>query len=277
MKFGLCCSPASLDFSQPRFLDNIARLKDSGAAYLEFPVAAVTPEGEEREFDALCTALADAPLAVEAFNSFIPAHHRLTGPDVDLQGVLEYCRIALARCRSLGADVVVLGSAGARKVPAGFDEGEALEQFTQFCRELAPLAQQNGVTICIEPLNANEDNLLLSVERGAQIVDAVAHPNIQLLADLYHIELEGESLENVAAAGARLRHTHVADVGRVAPGYAENGEADFRGFFDALHRAGYDTSTHAARCSFEGSYQDMFEQAGPLLGLLKDRYRSAIS
>jgi sugar phosphate isomerase/epimerase len=277
MKFGLCCSPVTLDFPQPQFHENIARLKDSGADYLEFPVVATAPESEEREFEALRSALDGAALAVEAFNSFIPGHHRLTGPEVDLGKVLEYCRVALARCQALGAEVVVLGSAGARKVPNGFDEQTAERQFIEFCRELAPLAQHNGIVICIEPLNAKEDNFLLSVEKGAQLVDAVAHPNIQLLADLYHIELEAEPLEHVAAAGARLRHTHVADVGRVAPGFAQQGEADFTGFFAALHRAGYDTSTHAARCSFEGSYQDIFEQATPLLGLLKERHQAAIS
>jgi sugar phosphate isomerase/epimerase len=277
MKFGLCCTPESLAFSSSAFSENLARLKSSGAEYLEFPVAAVSPEGEERNFDALQTALSDAPLGVEAFNSFIPAQHRLTGPDVNLNRVLEYCRIALSRCKALGAEIVVLGSAGARRVPEGFDKSEAEEQFVRFCNALAPIAQQNGITICIEPLNANEDNLILSVEHGARIVDAVAHPHIQLLADLYHIELEGEPLENVAAAGARLRHTHVADVGRVAPGYAAPDEADFRGFFSALHRAGYEASTHAARCSFEGSYQNIFEQAGPLLHLLSARHQAALS
>jgi sugar phosphate isomerase/epimerase len=277
MKFGLCCSPQTLAYSHPQFQDNIARLRQAGAEYLEFPVAATSPEGDAREFDALRSALENAPLRIEAFNSFIPAHHRITGPDVELKSVLSFCHVALERCKSLGGEVVVLGSAGARKVPEGFEKEQAEKQFVKFCRELGPLAAETGVTICIEPLNAREDNLILSVRHGARIVDEVAHENIQLLADLYHIELEGEPLENVAAAGARLRHTHVADVGRVAPGYAAQGEADFRGFFAALNRAGYDRSTPAARCSFEGSYDDMFAQAEPLVSLLRDRYNAAAS
>jgi sugar phosphate isomerase/epimerase len=277
MKFGLCCSPQTLAYSHPQFQDNIARLRQVGAEYLEFPVAATSPEGDAREFDALRSALENAPLRIEAFNSFLPAHHRITGPSVDLKNVLSFCRVALERCKALGGEVVVLGSAGARKVPEGFDPKQAEKQFVQFCRELGPLAAEIGGMICIEPLNAREDNLILSVEHGARIVDEIAHPNVQLLADLYHIELEGEPLENIAAAGTRLRHTHVADVGRVAPGFAAQGEADFRGFFAALNRAGYDKSTPAARCSFEGSYDDIFVQAKPLISLLRERYSAAIS
>ena len=275
MKFGLCCSPQLLGFPESQFQDNIVRLVDAGAEYLEFGVAATTPESNEGEFEKLQAALEAAPLRVEAFNSFIPAHHRITGPDVNLKKVLEYCNIALTRCRQLGADVVVLGSAGARKVPEGFDFAQAEKQFIDFCRELGPVAQENNITICIEPLNANEDNLILSVRHGAEIVDEVAHPHIQLLADLYHIELEGESLDNIAAAGNRLRHTHLADVGRVAPGFAASGEADFQGFLTALKQAGYEESTHTPRCSFEGSYENIFEQAAPLLTLLRARHAAA--
>jgi D-psicose/D-tagatose/L-ribulose 3-epimerase len=270
MKFGLCCSPALLGFPQPEFIDNIARLADAGADYLEFPVAATVPEGSDEEFETLLAAMENSPLRVEAFNSFLPGHHRITGPEVKLGPVLDFCRVAMRRCKSLGAEVVVLGSAGARKIPEGFSAIEAEKQFVRFCRELGPLAAEAGITIAIEPLNHREDNLILSMVDGAHIVDDVAHPNIQLLADLYHIEIEEESLDKVAAAGKRLRHAHLADRGRVAPGYSVEGQANFQGFFAALRRAGYDQGSHVARCSFEGSYEDIFEQAGNIVKRLRD-------
>lgn len=274
MKFGLCCSPQQLGFEQGELVDNIRRLQTAGADYLEFTVAATHPEGNPDDWEAVCGAFENAPLRVEAFNSFIPAHHRITGPNVQLAGVLDYCSVALKRCRALGAQVVVLGSAGARKAPEEFDKQQAEKQFVEFCRELAPIAQDANITVCIEPLNHKEDNLILSVEHGARIVDEVAHPSIQLLADLYHIEIEGEPLENVAAAGSRLRHAHLADKGRVAPGFATEGEADFRGFFAALASAGYTEST-PGRCSFEGTYENIFAQAQPLIDFLEQRSQPA--
>jgi sugar phosphate isomerase/epimerase len=245
-------------------------MQEAGADYIEFGVGAVKPDNDESEFEGLRTALESQPLRVEAFNSFIPAHHRITGPDVDLSRVLSYCRTALSRCKALGGEVVVLGSAGARKVPDGFDKAEAERQFVQFCRELGPIADEAGIDIALEPLNSKEDNFLLSVEHGARLVDEIAHPRIQLLADLFHMAEEKEPLEHVAAANGRLRHTHVADLGRVAPGFAPGGEEDFLGFFRNLRAAGYD-----ARCSFEGSFQDIGKQSKPVLDLLRRRWQES--
>lgn len=274
MKFGICCHPTSLG-AEASFQDDIAALQAATVEYLEFPVAAVSPEGSESDFVDLQRRLDGAALKVEAFNGFLPGHHRITGPDVDLGKVLAFCGVALPRCKALGGDVVVLGSAGARKVPDGFDLLEAERQFVAFCREVAPIAAQAGITICIEPLNAREDNLILSVAHGARIVDEVAQPSIQLLADFYHMMEENEPLENVVEAGGRLRHTHLADVGRVAPGFAVGAEADFTGFFRALKASGYEGSTPSARCSFEGSYDDMLSQTPSMIALLKERYAMA--
>lgn len=279
MKFGICCSPGALETETSTFSENTAALKEAGVAYLEFPVAALTPESDTSALAALQSKMADAALPVEVFNGFLPAHQRITGPNVDLRAVLEYSRTALARCKELGGDVVVLGSGKARRVPDGFDTTRAEKQFIEFCRELAPIAQENAITICIEPLNTREDNLICSVAHGAQIVDAVAQPSIQLLADFYHMMEENEPLENIVQANTRLRHTHLADVGRVVPGTAENGEADFTGFLRALKNSGYAGSTPddkpAARCSFEGRFTNLSEQAAPMIAILHARFAMA--
>lgn len=278
MEFGICCSSTALETETADFAENAAILKSAGVAYLEFPVASLTPESDESALEGLLSKMANAALPVAAFNSFLPAHQRITGPNVNLHAVLEYSQTALARCRKLAGDIVVLGSGKARCVPEGFDSLLAENQFIEFCRELAPIAQENQITICIEPLNAREDNLICSVEHGAKIVDEVAQPTIQLLADFYHMMEDNEPLENVVAAGGRLRHTHLADIGRVVPGCAENGEADFVGFFRALKNSGYAGShrvgstpnaKRAARCSFEGRFENVWTQTAPMIELLR--------
>ncbi|HEX8236302.1 MAG TPA: sugar phosphate isomerase/epimerase family protein [Abditibacteriaceae bacterium] len=274
MKFGICCGPTSLAHEGEDVAASVARLmtfmQEVGADYVEFGVGATLPEGSEADWEALRAAVTNQALRVEAFNSFIPGHHRITGPDVNLQRVLDYCRTALPRCKALGGEVVVLGSAGARKVPAGFSHDEARQQFIRFCRALNPIAEEADITIALEPLNTKEDNFLLSVGDGARLVDEIAQPRIQLLADLYHMAEEKEPMQNVAQAGARLKHTHLADIGRVAPGFATEGEEDFIGFFRAMRTADYD-----ARCSFEGRFDDMSTQVEPALALMKQRWQES--
>ena len=265
MKFGICCAPNALG--------DVARLMnvmaDAGADYVEWDVGSAMKS--EQEFDRLCAAVAQAPLKPEAFNGFIPATHRLTGPDVDLQGTLDYASEAMRRCSALGAQIIVLGSGGARKLENGWEPTRGLDQFETFCRELGPRAAQHHITVAIEPLNSREDNLIHSVAAGAAIVDAVSHPNIQLLADFYHIFQDDEATDDVAKVGSRLKHAHLADLGRVAPGFAAQGEADFVGFFRALNAADYD-----ARCSFEGVTDDLAAQAPAIIAHMKQRQREAV-
>lgn len=128
-----------------------------------------------------------------------------------------------------------------------------------------------AITIAIEPLNRSEDNLINSVAAGAAIVNAVDHPNIKLLADFYHMFHDNEATADVAVVGERLRHAHLADLGRVAPGFASEGEADFVGFFRALNAANYD-----ARCSFEGKATDLVAQTKPILAHMKQRHSEAV-
>src|SRR5687767_6877485 len=101
MKFGICCGPGSfVPQEQNAAGSSIDRMmqvmQDAGADYVEFAVGSVT--GSEEEFEKLQSSLESHPLKVEAFNSFIPARHRLTGPDVQLDEVLKFCDMALRRC-----------------------------------------------------------------------------------------------------------------------------------------------------------------------------------
>jgi len=274
MQWGLCLDPALLQQRRDAGTWDAfwPVLQEAGVDYLELPVGRAM--GSEAEFEALRALVAAAPLPVRAFNSFLPAAQRITGPGVDWPGVLDYCRVALARGRALGGDVVVLGSAGARSVPEGFDPAQAERQFCEFCRLLGPVADAADMEIAIEPLNAREDNLILSVAHGARLMDEINHPRIRLLADFYHMGQEHEPVDAVAAAGARLRHAHLADLGRVAPGYAPDGEADFLGFFRALRQSGYADQPYA-RCSFEGKLDNIEAQTPPMMRLLRARWQES--
>lgn len=279
MKFGICCAPTALAKENEPLQTSVARLLevlvDAKADYIEFPVAALHVEGEASNFEELKQAMSGAPLVAEAFNGFIPGHHRITGPEVNHAKVLEFCDIALERINALGGQVVVLGSGKARNVPEGFSHATALEQFTEFCHDLAPLAQKHNVTVVIEPLNSREDNLINTVAQGSSVVDEVWHPNLQVLADFYHIFADNEPLQNTANAGTRLQHTHLADTGRITAGLAEE-EADFIGFFRALEAAGY-TERERPRCSFEGRIDDITTQAGPMFAFLRERYAQSLT
>ncbi|MFT3785956.1 MAG: sugar phosphate isomerase/epimerase family protein [Tepidisphaeraceae bacterium] len=107
-----------------------------------------------------------------------------------------------------------------------------------FLRAAAPIAEQNKVTIVIEPLNKGECNIINSVAEGMTYVREINHPNIKQLVDTYHLWLEQEPLTNLRDAGRAIKHVHLADKeGRVAPGLS--GQSDYRPVFRILKELNY--------------------------------------
>jgi sugar phosphate isomerase/epimerase len=143
-------------------------------------------------------------------------------------------------------EVIVFGSGAARRIPDGFSTNRAYDQLVAFGSMVAPLAQRQGVTVVVEPLNRSECNVLNTVAECAALVREVAHPNLRLLVDAYHLLRDGDSCQDVEAQAGLLAHVHLAtEANRLAPG-AE--PCDFTPFFQALIRGGYD-----GRVSIEAS------------------------
>ncbi len=106
---------------------------------------------------------------------------------------------------------------------------------------IAPLAEEAGVTLVLEPLNIHVDHpgyFLHGSAAGFDLVRAVGSPAIKLLYDIYHMQvMEGNIIQTLTDNLDVIGHVHVADVpGRHEPG---TGELNYANIFEALRRAGY--------------------------------------
>jgi len=103
---------------------------------------------------------------------------------------------------------------------------------------IAPVAEEVGKPVILEPLNRYETHLLRTVGQAAEICRAVGSPGIKLMADFFHMNIEesdmGRAIEEVADC---LAYVHLADSNRYQPGA---GHLDFRPGLAALKRIGYD-------------------------------------
>jgi hydroxypyruvate isomerase len=109
-------------------------------------------------------------------------------------------------------------------------------------REVAPIAEAEGVTVVVEPLNPRVDHpgyFLQTVDRGAELVHAVDSPNVKLLFDVYHQQVtEGDVVRRFRRHADAVGHVHVADnPGRGPPG---TGELAYDNVLAAIADAGYD-------------------------------------
>lgn len=124
----------------------------------------------------------------------------------------------------------------------GMERRAQHDNIVRALRQAAPIAESEGITLCLEPLNilVNHKGYYLSTSaEGFEILDEVGSPNVKLLFDIYHQQItEGNVIANLTAGIAKIGHFHMADVpGRNQSG---TGELNYRNIFAAIERAGYD-------------------------------------
>jgi len=169
---------------------------------------------------------------------FFPGDLKVVGPDVHTNDVINYVEKALDRCQTLGVKTIVWGSGDSRRAPEGFSRETAFQQLVALGKRFAPEAQKHGITIVAEPLRKAESNTINSAAEGLQWVEAVSHPNFQLLVDIYHMTEEKEDTAIIVQAGSHIHHVHMSNPHeRVFPLRAE--EFDYQPFFLALAKVGY--------------------------------------
>lgn len=169
---------------------------------------------------------------------FLPTDLKVVGPDVKMDAVTNYFEKALDRCQTLGIKIIVWGSGPARQVPDGFAREHAFDQLVTLGKFLAPEAAKRGITVVAEPLRTAECNFINTATEGLRWVEAVNHPNFQLLVDIFHMTEEHEDMGIIVKAGSRIAHVHFANPkGRVLPLNAE--EFDYAPFLGALKKIGY--------------------------------------
>lgn len=104
--------------------------------------------------------------------------------------------------------------------------------------EAAPVAQEAGTLILIEPLNRYETHLIKTLQDAVDICERVNHPSVKIMADLFHMSIEEADIpEAIRRAGQWIAHVHLADSNRLLPGL---GHTDFRSAFAALKDVGFD-------------------------------------
>ena len=102
----------------------------------------------------------------------------------------------------------------------------------------AEAAARIGAQLVLEPLSGADRYPLKTAADVIGVLDDLGHENVRLLADLYHLAVNGDDLGAlVAVHTARIGHVQIADApGRHQPG---TGTLDLPGYLEKLEAAGY--------------------------------------
>jgi len=98
-------------------------------------------------------------------------------------------------------------------------------EFGQQMNELCETAEKLSLDIFLEPVNRYESPMFNSLEEMADLIERIACPNLKLLADFFHMNIEESSLaQSILRWGKLIGMVHLADSNRLPPGY---GHLDF--------------------------------------------------
>ncbi len=113
------------------------------------------------------------------------------------------------------------------------------ENFARSAREICEYAADKNVPIAIEPVNRFEGyaGFLNSIVEARSLADEVGM-GLGVLLDFFHVNIEdGPVAQTILVAGDKLRHVHLADSNRQAPG---TGHIDFVEVMRAFNTIGFD-------------------------------------
>ncbi|MBB4108548.1 sugar phosphate isomerase/epimerase family protein [Pedobacter zeae] len=197
----------------------------------------LSPTLTDEQFSTNLKKIKAAKCKVLSCNLFYPASIKIAGPEVDEAKVLAYTETVLSRARQAGVRFIVLGSSGARSIPADYGTVKAKSDFVALGKKLAQIAGKYQVTILLENLERTETNFITSLKSAAEVVREIDHPNFRLNADIFHMMREGESPNEIVEAGALIAFSEVAEKqNRSLPGVMGD---DFRPYLSALHKINY--------------------------------------
>jgi len=258
IKIGLCGPWESSDVA-----------KKAGCTYIEEGVAKILMPGKsDQEFNQQFEKFSSQPLPVESFNVFLPGEMCVVGENADHQTIMDYASVAFNRMEKTRAKTLVFGSGKARMIPDGFDKSKAVEQFISLCKTLAPVAAKHNITLAVEQLNRGETNFINTLREAGEIVDAVHHPNLKMICDIYHALKENDPVSELVRLDDRIIHCHIAErEDRTPPGV--HGD-DFTPYFRALKKINYQ-----GRISLECRWKNMEAELPVAVKVLKDQLSNA--
>ena len=130
----------------------------------------------------------------------------------------------------------------------------------------------DNITIVIEPLTATVCNIITSVAEGAELVEQVSHPNLALLADLYHMEVDNEPWANIIENAPVLKHIHLP-VPELDILTTEKRPFNHELFIQTLKKTGYD-----GRISIEDNgkrFDDFATEAQPAAERIRELWETS--
>ena len=235
MKLGMNMLLWSTDVCDPEYDATFAMLKDAGFDGVEIPIF----DREVDKYAELGRRLDAFGLEPIAVGARVAGESPIADDPAERVEALAATRANIDTAAALGASLIC----GPLAAPLGVFSGapptaDERGRSVAYLQEVAPYAEEHGVTIALEYLNRFEMYLTNTAADLAALVREVDHPSVRMMYDTYHAHIEEKDVrEALQACKDVLVHVHLSENDRSTPGA---GQVDWETTFAALREIGYD-------------------------------------
>jgi len=212
------------------------RLKKFGYDGIEFAAEPYNLDQERcvellKKYELSCTSLCGI---------FSEARDLTSGTPEGAAAAIQYVRDSVDFAVRVGAPymIVVPSPVGRTELPQGKSYEEMWANAVRNVRQAADYAMSKNVKLCIEAINRYETYFLNTLTKAYKFVQEVNHPAVCIMADMFHMSLEENSISrSLHMIADKLIHVHIADNTREAAGL---GRTDFKDMLYTLKEIGYE-------------------------------------
>ncbi|MEO8564110.1 MAG: sugar phosphate isomerase/epimerase family protein [bacterium] len=237
MQFGVSTWLWASPLTNEEFARVATRVAEMGFDMIEVPIEGT----DDLDYARAAKVVRDLGLGVSVC-AVMGEDRDLIHPDASVRANgIAYVRHCIDAAHALGATNVLgpMYSAVGRTWQATAEErSRDLDLLVAQLSPLASHAAENGVVLCVEPLNRFETSFINLAEQVIEVVDRVGNPACAIVLDTFHMNIEETSLgDAIRAVGSRLKHLHACENDRGAPG---SGHVPWRDVATACRDIGYD-------------------------------------
>lgn len=235
MKLGMNMLLWSPDVTPAAYQPTFEMLKEIGYDGVEIPIF----DREVDKYAELGARLGDLGLERVAVAARGAADNPISGDEAVRREAVEAMKTNLEAAAALGASLLC----GPLAAPVGVLSGapptvQERAWAVDHLREVAPYAQERGITIALEYLSRFEMYLTNTAADLAALVREVDHPSCRMMVDTFHAHIEEKDPRAaLEACSDVLVHFHVSENDRSTPG---TGQVHWETIFATLREIGYD-------------------------------------
>lgn len=240
MKFGICN-----EIFQGWKLDDVfahcARLGYDAVEIAPFTLAKYVTEIPAAERARIRGSAAQAGIAISGIHWVLVQADGMyvTSPEAEVRErtARYFCDLA-DFCGDLGGRVIVVGSPKQRSLLPGVTPEQAWDWATGVFRPAVEVAARRGVTICFEPLPAEDTDFVNTAAEAVRFARGLDSPHFKVILDVRAMSHEAKPIPQIIRESrGEFAYVHANDANMKGPGF---GDVDFRPIAAALRDVGYD-------------------------------------